>query len=88
VDVSTKAQAHVTNTAGYIQQGIDLWRGRLHLDGGLRYDYFRFNVDDTSHNWKGMSLSTDMFLIDRSNEQVYIADDGSLEFQGPSRLWV
>lgn len=154
IGVSTKAQAHVTNTAGYVQQRIDLWRGRLHLDGGLRYDYFRFNVDDrvnplssttqgatrfqpkanvaftpsaripltlylnygrgissqdargiaqnptgvkvsttdfyqcgTSHNWKRMSLSTDMFLIDRSNEQVYIADNGSLEFQGPSRAY-
>jgi outer membrane receptor for monomeric catechols len=27
----------------------------------------------------------DLFLIDRSNEQVYIPDDGSFEFLGPSR---
>jgi outer membrane receptor protein involved in Fe transport len=28
-----------------------------------------------------------MFWIDRSNELVYIADDGSLEFNGPSRAY-
>jgi outer membrane receptor for monomeric catechols len=32
-------------------------------------------------------LSTDLFLIDRSNEQVYIPDDGSIEFKGPSRAY-
>ena len=31
------------------------------------------------------SLTTDTFLIDRSNEQVYIPDDGSFELKGPSR---
>jgi outer membrane receptor protein involved in Fe transport len=41
----------------------------------------------TSHNWRRFSLSTDMFLIDRSNEQVYIPDDGSFEFKGPSRAY-
>lgn len=150
----SRANAHVTNGAGYVQQGIDLWQGRLHLDGGLRYDLFRFRVDDridsalggsqtasrlqpkanlaltpslripltlhfnygrgissqdargvtqnpagvkvsttdfyqagTSHNWKRLSLSSDVFLIDRSNEQVYIPDDGSFEFRGPSRAY-
>jgi hypothetical protein len=33
------------------------------------------------------SLSTDTFLIDRSNEQVYIPDDGTFEFKGPSRAY-
>jgi len=28
-----------------------------------------------------------MFFIDRSNEQVYIPDDGSFEFKGPSRSY-
>ena len=28
-----------------------------------------------------------MFLIDHSNEQVYIPDDGSFEFKGPSRAY-
>ena len=44
--VRTRADAHVTNAAGYLQQGIDLWQGRLHVDGGLRFDYFRFDVRD------------------------------------------
>ena len=151
---TTKAQARVTNAAGYLQQGLDLWHGYLHLDGGLRYDYFRFKVEDksdlslsgtqgasrfqpkanlaytpsdhlpltvyfnygrgissqdargvvqkpgspkisttdfyqigTSHHLKRFSLSTDLFLIDRSNEQVYVPDDGSFEFKGASRAY-
>ncbi len=32
-------------------------------------------------------MSTDLFLIDRSNEQVYIPDDGSFELKGPSRYY-
>lgn len=154
VTASAHAHAHVSNVAGYFQQGTDLWRGRLHLDGGLRFDYFRFEVQDkinsalwgaqpasrfqpkanvsfnpsakvpltlyfnygrgissqdargvvqrpegpriattdfyqvgTSHNLKHVSLTTDVFLIDRSNEQVYIPDDGSFEFKGPSRAY-
>ena len=31
------------------------------------------------------SVSTDYFLIDHSNEQVYIPNDGTFEFKGPSR---
>jgi len=41
----------------------------------------------TSYNQRRFSLSTDMFLIDRSNEQVYIPDDGSFELKGPSRSY-
>ena len=152
IAVSTKAHAKVTNTAGYVQQSIELLEGKLNVSGGLRYDDFRFNVDDkvapefsgtqgasrfqpkaslsftpsarlpatfyfnygrgissqdargvvqqpdaekvsttdfyqvgTSHNLKRFSLTTNLFLIDRSNEQVYIPDDGSIEFKGPSR---
>jgi outer membrane receptor protein involved in Fe transport len=154
LDVTTSAHAHVTNTAGYVQQGIDLLHQRLHFDAGLRLDYFRFNVNDhldsshsglqdvarfqpkanlifspsarvplsfyasygrgissqdargviqhpdqpkvaltdfyqvgISHVLKRFSLSTDLFLIDRSNEQVYIPDDGSFELKGPSRSY-
>ncbi|MBI4467834.1 MAG: TonB-dependent receptor [Acidobacteria bacterium] len=154
IATSTKARAHVSNLAGYLQQGIDLIHGHLHVDAGLRYDWFRFDVDDklvpsfsgvqshsqlqpkfnvayspsdrlpltfyfnygrgissqdargvvrepggpkisttdfyqvgTSHNFSRFSLSTDVFLIDRSHEQVYIPDDGSLEFKGPSRAY-
>jgi hypothetical protein len=151
---TTSTHAHVTNTAAYIQQGVDLLGQRLHFDAGLRFDYFRFDVNDnldpahsglqgasrfqpkanfsytpsnhvpftfyasygrgissqdargvvqepnapkvattdfyqfgTSHNLKRFSVSTDVFLIDRSNEQVYIPDDGSFEFKGPSRSY-
>jgi outer membrane receptor protein involved in Fe transport len=34
-----------------------------------------------------VSVTTDVFVIDRSAEQVYLADDGTAEFQGPSRAW-
>ncbi|HKP85129.1 MAG TPA: TonB-dependent receptor, partial [Blastocatellia bacterium] len=154
--ISTPASAHanVTNAAGYAQQSVDLLDSRLRVEGGLRYDYFRFDVDDRiepsfsgashaarlqpklnvaytvsgraalvlhlnygrgissqdargivrnsdapkisttdfyqfgiSNNLKRLSLSGDLFLIDRSNEQVYIPDDGSLEFKGPSRAY-
>lgn len=155
----TTAHANVTNVAGYVQQAIDLLGGHLHLEGGLRYDYFRFNVRDGSnetptertlfsgtagaarlqpkasaaffvseqvpltfylnygrginsqdargivqlpdspklattdfyqasiaYNKRRFSISTDYFLIDHSNEQVYIPDDGTFEFKGPSRV--
>ena len=154
----TRANARVTNVAGYVQQGIDFLDGHLRLEGGLRYDYFRFDVrngvnetpaDTTlfygqesaarfqpkaslaytisdrvpltfylnygrginsqdargvaqqpdspkiattdfyqasvAYNQPRYSLGADYFLIDHSNEQVYIPDDGSFEFKGPSR---
>ncbi len=154
INIVTKANARVTNSAGYVQQGIDLLHGHVHVEAGLRFDHFRFRVDDkvssqfsgahassrfqpkfnlsvtptdklpltvyfnygrgissqdargvtqqpegqrvsttdfyqvgTSHNFKRLSLSTDLFLIDRSNEQVYIPDDGSFEFLGPTRAF-
>jgi hypothetical protein len=153
-ETATSAHADVTNAAGYAQQALDLMQGRLHLEGGLRYDYFRFAVDDrlvplfsgtqgasrfqpkaavaftpserlpatfyfnygrgissqdargvvqqpagprlsttdfyqigSTHRLRRFSLTTDLFLIDRSNEQVYIPDDGSIEFAGPSRAY-
>jgi outer membrane receptor protein involved in Fe transport len=154
LNLATSAHAHVTNQAGYLQQGADFWQGRLHFDASLRYDYFRFRVDDrlnsansgtqgegriqpkanlaytpsakipltfhasygrgissqdargvierpeapklattdfyqlgTSHNLRRFSLSTDVFLINRSNEQVYIPDDGTFELKDPSRAY-
>ncbi|HEV7859590.1 MAG TPA: TonB-dependent receptor [Pyrinomonadaceae bacterium] len=150
----TSAHARVTNGGGYVQHGLDLQHGHVHLEAGLRFDYFRFDVEDrldpslsgtqgaarfqpkfsvaytpsdnlpatfylnygrgissqdargvvqkpdspkvsntdfyqlgTSHNLKRFSLSTDLFLIDRSNEQVYIPDDGSFELKGPTRSY-
>jgi hypothetical protein len=40
-----------------------------------------------AHHFSRVSLSTDLFWIDRSHEQVYIPDDGSFEFKGPSRAY-
>jgi outer membrane receptor protein involved in Fe transport len=154
LDVATRAFAHVTNTAGYAQQGVDFLHGRLHVEGGLRWDYFRFAVDDrvdasnsrkegagrfqpkfalayrlpkiapvtvsfnygrgintqdargivqrpvspriattdfyqvgTAYQAGRISVTGDVFLIDRSNEQVYVPDDGTFELKGPSRSY-
>ncbi|MEO8593570.1 MAG: TonB-dependent receptor plug domain-containing protein [Candidatus Solibacter sp.] len=40
-----------------------------------------------SQNFGRVSTSVDAFWIDRSNEQVYVPDDGSFEFKGPSRAY-
>ena len=152
--VTTRANAHVTNAAGYLQETIGLLKNHLMLGGGVRYDEFRFDVADkvdplhsglqwagrwqgkgnlaftpsravpftfhlnygrginsidargvvqmpnqprvattdfyqagTSSNFGRFSIATDIFLIDHSNEQVYIPDDGSFEFKGPSRAY-
>ena len=37
--------------------------------------------------WRRVGLSADTFLIDRSNEIVYAADDGTFELFGPSRAY-
>lgn len=152
--VSTRANAHVTNGAGYAQESLTLLHNRLLIGGGLRYDGFRYDVLDrvnpdmdgaqsagrwqgkgnvafrpthrlpltlhvnygrginsvdargvvqhpdqtrlattdfyqvgTSSNFGRFSIATDAFLIDHSNEQVYIPDDGSFQFSGPSRAY-
>jgi outer membrane receptor protein involved in Fe transport len=152
--VTTRANAHVTNGAGYAQETLSFLKGRLLIGGGLRYDSFRYGLADRvdprqsgvrlAGRWQGkatlaytpwrgtpvtfhanygrginsvdaraavyrpdqprlgatdfyqtglsssmgrMSLSADAFLIDRSNEQVYIPDDGTFELQGPSRAY-
>ncbi|MEO6590475.1 MAG: TonB-dependent receptor plug domain-containing protein [Pyrinomonadaceae bacterium] len=41
----------------------------------------------TSFNSQNFSVVFTSFLIDRSNEQVYIPDDGSIEFAGRSRSY-
>jgi hypothetical protein len=152
--VTTRAHAHVTNEAGYMQENVSLWNGRLIAGAGLRYDEFRYGVVDVVNpansgtrwagRWQGkgsvaytpshrmpltlhanygrginsidargvvqqptqprlattdfyqigaashfgrFSFSTDAFLIDHSNEQVYNPDDGTFEFKGPSRSY-
>ena len=44
--VTTRAHAHVTNEAGYAQESVSLWHGRLLLGAGLRYDEFRYGIED------------------------------------------
>jgi len=39
----------------------------------------------TSHNKGRFSLATNFFVIKRSNEMIYVADDGSNELVGPSK---
>lgn len=153
IGVATRAFAHVTNEAGYLQENLSFCDGKLLMTGGLRFDEFRFNVAgrvnpfesglQTSGRWQPkaglaftpshlpatfhfnygrgistadarvvvqhpegprvattdfyqagvshqlgrVSLTGDLFLIDRSNEQVYIPDDGTFEFKGPSRAY-
>jgi outer membrane receptor protein involved in Fe transport len=137
-----------------VQESLSLFGNRLQLGGALRYDRFRFNVEDrvtpegsgtqtagqwqpkasaaytpshrlpltlhanygrgistadtrviaqrpesqriantdfyqlgTSHRFGRVSATTDLFFIDRSAEQVYLADDGTFEFLGPSRAY-
>jgi len=152
--VTIRANAHVTNEAGYAQEMLSFWNGRLLLGGGIRFDEFRYNLQDrvdpassglqyggrwqgkgsaaftpvksipltlhanygrginsvdargvaqhpeqprlattdfyqagASYNHGRFGLSADAFLIDHSNEQVYVPDDGSFEFKGPSRAY-
>ncbi|MDX6694703.1 MAG: hypothetical protein QOF02_2306, partial [Blastocatellia bacterium] len=42
--LATSDDARVNNVAGYAQQAIDFIHGHLHMELGLRYDYFRFSV--------------------------------------------
>ena len=150
--VTTRSHLVFPNVAGYAQQGMDFLGGRLHLEGGLRWDCFQWNDQDqvnpsisgtqsaarfqpkaaiaytiarqfpatlsfnygrgistqdargiverpgspriattdfyqagAAYNFHRLSFSADLFLIDRSNEQVYVPDDGTFELKGPSR---
>jgi outer membrane receptor protein involved in Fe transport len=152
--VTSRALAHVTNGAGYVQENLSFFDNRLQVGGGLRVDQFRFQVDDrvapelggtqsasivqpkahlawtpshhapvtlyanygrgistadartvvqhpeltrvsrtdfyqvgSSQHFGRISTSVDAFWIDRSNEQVYVPDDGTFEFRGPSRAY-
>ncbi len=154
----TSAQANIGNYAGYIQNGIDFYNGHLRVEGGLRFDYFTFDVNGfelsdvktdvigkegaglfqpklsvvlspfertpisfyanygrgissqdargivrnpdapkisttdfyqtgAAYNSRRTSVVGTFFFIDRSNEQVYIPDDGTIEFAGRSRSY-
>ncbi len=44
--VTTRADARVTNGAGYLQESLSLLAGRLQVGGGIRYDIFGISVSD------------------------------------------
>jgi outer membrane receptor protein involved in Fe transport len=46
-----------------------------------------FYMLGTSHNLKRFSASTDVFLINRQHENVYDPDNGTMQYQGPSRSY-
>lgn len=46
-----------------------------------------FYMIGTSHQLRRFSASTDMFLIDRQHEDVYDPDNGTMQYQGPSRSY-
>ena len=46
-----------------------------------------FYQSGASYQMGRVSLTGDLFLIDRSNEQVYVPDDGTFELKGPSRAY-
>ena len=153
-NVTTQAHARVANGAGYVQETLAFFHGKLVVGGGMRYDAYRFDVRDlvdpsasalqntgrwqpkaniayspaswlpvtfhlnygrgissldarsilkdpngtllgttdfvqlgASHQYARFSWSVDGFMINRSNELAYSADDGTLDFQGPSRAY-
>lgn len=46
-----------------------------------------FYMLGTSHALRRFSASTDVFLIDRQHEEVYDPDNGTIQYQGPSRSY-
>ncbi|MES1262339.1 MAG: TonB-dependent receptor [Acidobacteriota bacterium] len=62
-------------------------RGVVQMPTQPRLATTDFYQAGTSSNFGRFAVSTDFFLIDHSNEQVYIPDDGSFEFKGPSRAY-
>jgi hypothetical protein len=46
-----------------------------------------FYMLGTSHRLQRFAASADVFLIDRAHEDVYDADSGTMEYQGPSRSY-
>ncbi|MGD0200490.1 MAG: TonB-dependent receptor [Bryobacteraceae bacterium] len=62
-------------------------RGVVQMPNQPRLATTDFYQLGTSSNFGRFSIATDVFLIDHSNEQVYIPDDGSFEFKGRSRAY-
>ena len=62
-------------------------RGVVRQPDGPKIAVTDFYQSGVSYNSQRFSGSFDAFLIDRSNEQVYIPDDGSIELAGPARAF-
>jgi outer membrane receptor protein involved in Fe transport len=62
-------------------------RGIVQRPDAVRVASTDFYQVGASERLGRFSASTSLFLIDRSNEMVYVADDGSFEFLGPSRAY-
>src|SRR5262249_16942827 len=62
-------------------------RGVVQRPGSPRIATADFYELGTVYQAGRVSLAADTFLIDRSNEQVYIPDDGTFELKGPSRSY-
>ena len=62
-------------------------RGVVEMPQQPRVATTDFYQAGTSSRFGRFSIATDVFLIDHSNEQVYIPDDGTFEFKGPSRAY-
>jgi outer membrane receptor protein involved in Fe transport len=62
-------------------------RGVVRQPDGPKIAVTDFYQSGASFNTRRFSASFDAFLIDRSSEQVYVPDDGSIQLAGPSRAF-
>jgi hypothetical protein len=62
-------------------------RSILSRPNGTKLSTTDFYLAGISSRFHRIAVSADAFLIDRSNEMVYIADDGTLDLLGPSRAY-
>lgn len=62
-------------------------RGVIRSPDAPRISTTDFSQFGASYNASRFSLGISSFLIDRSHEQVYIPDDGTIEFAGPTRSY-
>ncbi|MEI9815325.1 MAG: TonB-dependent receptor plug domain-containing protein [Acidobacteriota bacterium] len=84
IGITTRANAHVTNGAGYLQETVSLLKGRLLLGGGLRYDSFRYGLADrVDPSSSGVRLRRT--LARQSNVRVHAVANHSRHL--PRQLW-
>jgi len=88
IALKPSAKAPVTFYANYGRgiNSIDA-RGVVQRPDAPRLATTDFYQTGVSTRWNRFSWSSDAFLIDHSNEQVYVPDDGSFELKGPSRAY-